>query len=318
MHADDRGHGHAHVHAVAPEEYTPRVRRVLLVTLVLNEAVAVAKIVWGYLTGSLGMMSDGFHSLFDGVSNVVGLVGIWIASHPPDENHPYGHKKYENLFTIAIALMIFGTCYQILKRVYHSFTVGHETTAPNASFVILAGTMLVNAFVMLYEMRRGRQLGSDFLVADALHTKSDIFASFAVMVGLLFTRLGYPLADAIAGIVITLFIARIGYEIIKSASDVLVDTVCMDTHAIRAVVMGVEGVKDCHGIRTRGTAQHAYLDLHIQVDPHITLKEAHDIAHTVEDRLLREFTSLADIVAHVEPAVEGLHKPYMEIELKRR
>ncbi|MEJ2315111.1 MAG: cation diffusion facilitator family transporter [Nitrospirota bacterium] len=312
------GHDHGHVHAVTPEEYTPRVRKVLIVTLVLNESVAVAKITWGYLTGSLGMMSDGFHSLFDGVSNVVGLVGIWIASHPPDEEHPYGHKKFENLFTIIISLMIFGTCFQILKRVYHSFTVGHETVAPNMSFVILLCTMAVNAFVMFYEMKRGRQLGSDFLVADALHTKSDIFASFAVMVGLLFTRLGYPMADAIAGIVITVFIARIGYEIIKSASDVLVDTVCIDTNAIEAVVAEVEGVKGCHGIRTRGTPQHVYLDLHIQVDPEISIRKAHDIAHHVEDRLLHDFPNLADIVAHVEPALAGLHKPYIEVELKRK
>lgn len=312
------GHDHGHVHAVVPDDYTPRVRRVLIVTLILNEAVAVAKIVWGYLTGSLGMMSDGFHSLFDGVSNVVGLVGIWIAAHPPDEDHPYGHKKYENLFTIVIALMIFGTCFQILKRVYQSFTVGYEVSAPNMSFVVLACTMLVNAFVMVYEMKRGRQLGSDFLVADALHTKSDIFASFAVMIGLLFTRLGYPLADAIAGIVITLFIARIGYEIIKSASDVLVDTVCMDTNAIESVVKEVEGVKGCHGIRTRGTSQHIYLDLHIQVDPDITIKDAHDIAHNVEDRLLHEFSALADIVAHVEPALGEHVQPYIKLELKRK
>jgi cation diffusion facilitator family transporter len=305
-------HGHDHDHAIA--DYTPRVRRVLVVTLVLNGAVALAKIVWGYMTGSLGMLSDGFHSLFDGVSNIVGLVGIWIASHPPDEDHPYGHKKYETLFTIVIAIMIFGTCFQILKRVYHSFTVGHETLAPNTSFIILACTMLVNTFVMVYEMKRGRELKSEFLVADALHTKSDIFASFAVMIGLLFTRLGFPMADTIAGIVITLFIARIGYAIIKSASDVLVDTVCIDTHAVESIVKGVEGVKGCHGIRTRGSAQHVYLDMHIQVDPDIPIKDAHDIAHRVEGRITSEFPAVADIVVHVEPAIE----PYIKIELKRK
>jgi cation diffusion facilitator family transporter len=312
MHGHD-SHGHAHTIT----DYTPGVRRVLIVTLVLNEAVAVAKIVWGYLTGSLGMMSDGFHSLFDGVSNVVGLVGIWIASHPPDEDHPYGHKKYETLFTIVIAIMIFGTCFQILKRVYHSFTVGHETTAPNMSFIVLTCTIAVNIFVMIYEMRQGKKFGSEFLVADALHTKSDIFASFAVMVGLLFTRMGFPIADAIAGIVITLFIARIGWAIIKSASDVLVDTVCIDTHAVKEIVMKVEGVRDCHGIRSRGPAKHIYLDLHIQVDPNILLRDAHDIAHRVEEKLMHEFEGVEDIVVHVEPATGGHTEPYIKIELKR-
>ena len=309
-------HGHDHNRAIA--DYTPRVRRVLVVTLVLNGAVALAKIVWGYMTGSLGMLSDGFHSLFDGVSNIVGLVGIWIASHPPDEDHPYGHKKYETLFTIVISVMIFGTCFQILKRVYHSFTVGHETLAPTTSFIILACTMLVNTFVMVYEMKRGRELKSDFLVADALHTKSDIFASFAVMIGLLFTRLGFPMADTIAGIVITLFIARIGYAIIKNASDVLVDTVCIDTHAVESIVKGVEGVKGCHGIRTRGSAHHVYLDMHIQVDPDIPIKDAHDIAHRVEGRIISEFPAVADIVVHVEPDFEGHTEPHIRIGLKRK
>ncbi len=298
------GHDHPHSHAIAPDEYTPRVRRVLIITLVLNELVAVAKIGWGYTTGSIGMLSDGLHSLFDGVSNVVGLVGIWIASRPPDENHPYGHKKYETLFTIVIAVMIFGTCLQVLKRVYHSLTAGHETQAPNTSFIILACTIAVNTFVMLYEMKRGRQLKSDFLMADALHTKSDIPTSFAVIVGLVFTRLGYPVADTVAGIIITVFIARIGWEIIKSASDVLVDTVCIDTNAIESVVMGVEGVRGCHDIRSRGTPQHIYLDLHIQVDPHITLHAAHEIANGVERRIRHEFPEVLDIVAHVEPLRE--------------
>ncbi len=311
-----QGHdSHGHTHTIT--DYTPRVRKVLIVTLVLNEIVAVAKIAWGYLTGSLGMMSDGFHSLFDGVSNVVGLFGIWIASHPPDEDHPYGHKKYETLFTIVIALMIFGTCFQILKRVYQSFTVGYETTAPNTSFIILTCTIAINTFVMLYEMKQGKKLGSQFLVADALHTKSDIFASLAVMVGLLFTRMGFPIADAIAGIVITLFIARIGWEIIKSASDVLVDTVCIDTNAVREAAMQVEGVKDCHGIRSRGPAHHIYLDLHIQVDPYIQLKDAHDIAHSVEEKLMHEFEGVEDIVVHLEPATGAHTESYIDIELKR-
>jgi len=309
-------HDHGHVHTIT--DYTPRVRRVLIVTLVLNELVAVAKIVWGYLTGSVGMMSDGLHSMFDGVSNIVGLVGIWIASHPPDEKHPYGHKKYETLFTVVIAVMIFGTCAQILRRVYHSFTVGYETTAPNTSFIILICTISVNVFVMLYEMRRGRELQSEFLVADAMHTKSDIFASFAVMAGLFFTRLGYPIADAIAGIVITLFIARIGFEIVKHASDVLVDTVCIDTEAIKEAAMQVEGVLDCHGIRSRGPARHIYLDLHIQVDPDIPLRQAHEIAHGVEHKIMDEFDGVEDIVVHVEPAPDGNATPYMSIELKRQ
>src|SRR5512134_1857996 len=103
------------------------IRNVLIATLVANASVAAAKVGYGYFTNSIAMVSDGFHSLFDGTSNIIGLIGIWIASHPPDERHPYGHKKYETLFTIAIASMIFFTCYQILRRVSESFLEDHVT-----------------------------------------------------------------------------------------------------------------------------------------------------------------------------------------------
>ena len=107
---------------IAPADYTAEVRKVLVLTLVLNSAVALAKVFYGYMTGSIAMTSDGVHSFFDGVSNVIGLVGIWMASHPPDERHPYGHKKYETLFTIVIAVMIFASCVQILRKIYFSFS----------------------------------------------------------------------------------------------------------------------------------------------------------------------------------------------------
>lgn len=280
---------------------TRKVRRVLIITLVLNETVAVLKILWGYLTGSIGMVSDGFHSMFDGVSNVVGLAGIWIASRPPDERHPYGHRKYETLFTIVISIMIFATCLQILRRVYGSLTEGAVTAAPGLSFAVMAVTMSVNLFVMTYERRKGRELKSEFLLADALHTRSDLLASLAVVTGLVLARMGYPFADALAGVLITVLIARIGWKIIKRASDVLVDTVCIDTTSVAEVVNRVPGVRGCHGIRTRGTEHHVYLDLHVLVDPRMSIQEAHDVADRVERTLKEAFLSLADIVVHTEP-----------------
>ncbi|MFA4828704.1 MAG: cation diffusion facilitator family transporter, partial [Thermodesulfovibrionales bacterium] len=99
---------------IAPVNNVQQIRRVLLYTLILNTGVALAKVIYGYMSNSIAMTSDGFHSFFDGVSNIVGLIGIWIAYHPPDENHPYGHRKYETLFTIIIGVMIFATCLQIL------------------------------------------------------------------------------------------------------------------------------------------------------------------------------------------------------------
>jgi cation diffusion facilitator family transporter len=281
--------------------YSTQVRKVLLITLVLNSAVAIAKVLYGYMTNSIGMTSDGFHSFFDGISNIVGLIGIWIASHPPDANHPYGHKKFETLFTIIIAVMIFTTCVQILKRVYFTFSQDHNTIVTETSFLIMFFTTGVNIFVMLYESRKGKKIGSDFLVADAMHTKSDIFASLAVIAGLVLTKAGYPRADTLVGIVITFFIARIGYEIIRDASTVLVDTVCLDTSVIESLVNGIDGVRGCHDIRTRGSANSIYLDLHVLVDKDLSIERAHEIADSIEGKIKKEIPSVIDIVVHIEP-----------------
>lgn len=280
---------------------TGGVRNVLLYTLAANMSVAAAKISYGCFTDSIAMASDGFHSFFDGTSNVIGLVGIWIASHPPDRRHPYGHRKYETLFTLAIASMIFLTCYQILRKVYLSFQEDHRTAVTSVSFLVMLLTMAVNIGVMLYETRKGRELRSDFLLADAEHTKSDILASISVIVGLVSAKLGYGRADAFIGIIITFLIARVGYGILKSASDILVDTVCIDTFVVEDVVKGIEGVKGCHDIRTRGTVHSTFLDLHVLVDPGISVEKAHEIADRVESAIKERFPSVVDIVVHVEP-----------------
>ncbi len=281
--------------------YTAEVRKALVITLILNSYVALAKVLYGYLTDSIAMTSDGFHSFFDGFSNVIGLIGIWIASHPPDEKHPYGHKKYETLFTIVIGIMIFITCFQILKKVYLSLFNFHKPEVTHLSFIIMLLTMVVNIFVMLYETKKGKQLGSEFLIADAMHTKSDIFASMSVIISLLFTKMGYYQADIIVGLIITFFIAKIGYNILKEASDILVDTVCIDNNAIKSVVSKVKGVKDCHEIRTRGTINTVYLDLHIVVDKDLSTEKAHNIALDVEKEIKKEFPSVVDIIVHIEP-----------------
>jgi len=285
-------------------DYPAQVRKVLIATLILNVLVALAKAVYGFITNSVAMVSDGFHSFFDGASNVIGLVGIWIASNPPDEKHPYGHKKYETLFTIIIAVMLFTTCFEILKKVYQSFHEDHKTRVTQVSFLIMIMTTGVNIFVMLYEKRKGKQLGSEFLIADAKHTKSDILVSLTVIASLVFSRMGYPHADVIVGLIITIFIARIGYEILKDASNVLVDTVCLNTRSVESLVNSLDGVRGCHDIRTRGSENSIYLDLHVLVGRNLSTEKSHEIADSIEETIKREFPSVVDIVVHVEPEMK--------------
>ena len=290
---------------ISIRDYSSRVRKVLVYTLILNSLVAFAKVFYGYITNSIAMTSDGFHSLFDGVSNVIGLIGIWIAANPPDRDHPYGHRKYETLFTIIIAAMLFMTCFQILKKVYASLFENNMSVVTETSFAIMIFTMAVNIFVMAYESKKGKQLGSDFLVSDAKHTRSDIFVSLSVIGSLIFTKLGYYFVDTITGIIIVVLIGRIGYQIVKRASDVLVDTMCLDAAAIENIVNHIAGVKGCHHIRTRGAEHSVYVDLHVLVDRDMSIEKAHGVADRIEEEIKKEFPSVVDVVVHIEPDIPG-------------
>lgn len=287
--------------------YVNEVRKVLLITLLLNILVATLKIVYGSVTGINSIQADGFHSLFDGASNIIGLIGIWLAARPPDGRHHYGHKKIETMATVGIAILLFLTCIEIFKNAISSFTHPKPMIVGDLSFGIVLITMGVNLFVTRYEYKRGKSLGSDFLVADAKHTMSDLLVSCIVLVSLVATRMGYTHFDSIATIVIAVMIGRLGYDILKEASDVLVDAsplIGEDLSRIKAIAMGVEGVVECHKMRVRGRSDAVHLDCHMLVSPDMPIQKAHDIASRIEARIKAEMPEIIDVVIHIEPSKE--------------
>lgn len=283
-------------------ERTSDIRKVLIITLLLNILVSGAKIIYGHLTHSVAIFSDGFHSLFDGVSNIFGLIGIYLSAHPPDKEHPYGHRKYETVFTIFIGLLMLLTCFEIFKKVYESFTVKHETIVDIMSFLVMAGTMCVNIFVSVYEKKKGTELDSEFLIADSQHTKSDIYVSLGVIASLVLMKLGVTVADTITGAVVAVFVAKAGIVIIREATETLVDSSKADTQAIQEITRTVKGVVECHDIRARGARSHIFVDLHVLVDPAISVREAHEIADIVEEQIKKRFPEVVDVVVHIEPS----------------
>jgi cation diffusion facilitator family transporter len=279
-----------------------RVRGVLILTMLLNLLVSLIKMTAGYYFRSISMVADGFHSLFDATSNIIGLIGVRIAGIPPDESHPYGHKKYETFATVGIAILLFLTCFEVLERAYRQLSEG--VRAPEVTLVgfgVMFFTMGVNSFVAYYERKKGREYKSDFLMADASHTTSDILASSSVLASLAAVKLGYPIADPIAAVVIAVMIGRVGYGIMKSSSDILCDSSRIRTEEITAICMEVPGVKRCHHIRSRGREDSICVDLRIHVDPQLTTSEAHEIAHQVEDRIIDKVSGVSDVVVHMEP-----------------
>jgi cation diffusion facilitator family transporter len=274
---------------------------VLLRVLVLNLAVAAAKLVLGYSTGAVSIVSDGFHSLTDSASNVMGLVGLRAARKPPDIDHPYGHRKYETLAAAGIFVFLLLVVVEVVRTAVSHLTGGEPARVTAMSFVVMLVTLGVNLLVVRYEAGYGRRLRSELLMADALHTRSDVLTSIGVIVSITGVRLGYPVLDPLGGLVVAVFIARTGLEIARQTSPILADRVVLDEEEIRGVVMTVPEVVGCHQIRSRGSADHTFLDLHVWFSGATSLFEAHRLSHVVKDRLMEKFPQIVDAIIHIEP-----------------
>ena len=277
------------------------VNRVLLHVLFLNLAVAGAKLILGYATGAVSVISDGFHSLSDSASNVMGFVALRASLKPPDDDHPYGHRKYETLAAAGIFIFLLLVVIEVSRAAVNRFGGGAPPQVTPLSFVVMIATVVINLIVVRYERAEGRRLSSELLQADALHTQSDVFTSCAVLVSLTAVKLGYPLLDPIGGLLIAGFIARTGWHIARDTSRVLSDRVVLDEDEIRRIVMNTPEVVGCHQIRSRGSADHTFLDLHVWYPPAMPLHEAHRLSHIVKDRLMSAFPQIADAIIHIEP-----------------
>jgi len=274
---------------------------VLVRVLVLNLAVAAAKLLLGYATGAVSIVSDGFHSLTDSTSNIIGLVGLRAARKPPDADHPYGHRKFETLAAAAIFIFLVLAVLEIGRTALRRFASPSPLDVTWVSFAVMIATLIVNIAVVRYEGGQGRMLGSELLLADSVHTRSDVFATIGVLISLTGVALGYPLLDPIGGLAIAILIARTSYEIAKDTSGILSDRAAIDEDHIRRTVMSVPEVLGCHHIRTRGSADHVFLDLHVWFPPAMPLHAAHSLSHDVKDRLMAQFPQIADAIIHIEP-----------------
>jgi cation diffusion facilitator family transporter len=277
------------------------VKRVLLVTLALNVAVSAGKILVGKLTGSLAMVADGFHSMVDGLNNVAGLVVTGFAYAPPDEGHPYGHRKFETAASVVLGLGLLGVAYHVVREAFRG-----ANAAPPAvglmNWAVMLGTLGVNVLVARYEAREGRRLGSAFLQADAAHTRSDIFVTTGVLASFVAARAGLRWADPVAAFVIAGLIAFMAARILVGSFHTLTDRAVFRGHALAPLVLQVPGVRSCGEIRTRGGPGAVYVDLVMHVDGHLTLDEAHALADRVEAALMGAHPEIVDVVVHVEPA----------------
>lgn len=285
---------------------TAKIRQTLLVVFLLNLLVAIAKLSYGLLSGSLSMTADGLNSLMDGAANVVGLIGLAIAARPPDPNHPYGHRRFETITALAIAMAMVLAVVQIVQEAWNRWQAGAAPEVTTLSFAIMGATLLVNVGVTLWERRRGRELQSSILVADAKHTAADALVSLSVIGGLAAVQLGFPTADLVLAIAVAGVIAWGAWTIMRDAALTLSDVAAAPVEVIERAARTVPGVRGVHNIRTRGGEGLVWVDLHIQVDPNLRVEQAHEIASAVAARVEEELGQPSDVTVHVEPAT-GQH-----------
>ena len=285
-----------------PGEVTHQgVRKVLVITLFLNLAVSGGKIAVGMLSGSLAMVADGYHSLVDGANNVIGLIVAAFAYAPPDRGHPYGHRKFETAATLVIAGALLLLAYEVVAQAFASAGKAQAPSIGWLNWAVMIATMGMNLFVSWYEARDGRRLGSEYLLADATHTRSDLYVSLGVVASFVAAQAGLARTDAVVAGVIGAVIAAQAVQILLRSFHVLTDRAVLDPEAVQEAVRRVTEVKGVREIRTRGSVDATYVDLVAHVDGALSLRAAHEVADRIEDAVKKAHPAVVDVLVHLEP-----------------
>jgi cation diffusion facilitator family transporter len=275
----------------------------LLVVLVLNATVALVKVGVGARTGALTVLGAALESGLDMLNNMMGVMLVEVAGRAPDEEHPYGHDKFETLGVLGIVGFLSISCFELLREGIGAL-VAHRAPhrIDSVDVAVIVGTLAVNAFVVVFERRRGRALGSAFLLADASHTAGDILVTLMAIASLALSRVGWPWLDAALAITVALILAWNGVQILRQSIPILVDERAIDSHELRNVVLGIRQIRDVRNIRSRSTASgQLFAEVTVAVSGDTSVDEAHRLADAVEAAIEREFGT-SQVTVHIEPA----------------
>lgn len=293
--------------------------RTTLVGGISNLVLSVVKIAAGWFGHSYALIADGIHSLSDLLSDLM----VWYAGHKagygPDQDHPYGHARFETVATLAMGFLLLAVAIGI------GWDAGRRLFAPEsllqpepiALYAALA-SILIKESLYWYTLAAARRVRSDLLRANAWHHRSDAISSIVVVVGLAGTLAGLPYLDDIAAILVALMIARIAWDLGWQATRELVDTGLDPGQLarIREIIMGIGGVRDAHMLRTRTYGGRASADVHVLVDPRISVSEGHAISVLVEQRLKREIDDMTDVTVHIDPEDDETAPPTMGLPMR--
>ncbi|MDI3476187.1 MAG: hypothetical protein PWQ79_1954 [Thermococcaceae archaeon] len=275
--------------------------RPIWVSIIGNILLAVLKVAVGFVYSSIALISDGVHSLSDVITSVIGYLGMRVSSKPPDRSHPFGHSRFEPLVAFLIGEALLLVAYEIgrdsLFRLLHGTAI--EVNSIMLSVTVLS--ILAKELMFRYSVYVGRKLKSQILVADAYHHRSDALSSVAVLVGLSLQKFGFRYGDALAGLLVALFLVKVAFDILLENLGYLTGQappfeVCEE---IKKRAMSVPNVLNVHDLRAHYVGNKLHVELHIEVPPEITLKEAHDASEEVKKRV-EEMPEVERAFVHVD------------------
>lgn len=278
------------------------IRTVLLAVLALDLVMAAGKGLYGYLSGSLGMVSDGLHSALHASGAVIGLIGISLAARPPDPDHPYGYERYEPLASMGIVAFMFLAFWKILESAWARLHSPAVARVDEGSFAVMGGAIVLTLLLASWERARGRNLGSTILQADATRRWADVLVSASVLIGLVAVRIGIPIVDTLVSVLVAGAIGWSAWRIVRGASRALTDAAVGDVEKISAAARSVGGVVDCHQVRALGVGGMVRVDLHVTVDPAMTVAKSHEIAEEVEHLVRERIGGIVEVLVHVGAA----------------
>lgn len=292
---------------VSEDEFQRVANKVSFVTIIGNILLSVMKLIAGFVAHSNAMISDAIHSASDVFSTFVVIIGIKLASKKADKEHPYGHERLECVAAIVLSMVLFITGLGIGATALKNITSGdyNNIAVPGILALIAAIISIISKEAMYwYTIYNAKKIDSSALMADAWHHRSDAFSSIGALIGIAGARLGFPIMDSIASLIIFVFIIKAAYDIFKDAIDKMVDHACDDdtVNQIRECVMKHEDVLGIDMLQTRIFGNKIYVDLEIATDGSYTLSKAHTIAESVHDDIEKSFPKVKHIMVHVNPA----------------
>ncbi|ADT84912.1 cation diffusion facilitator family transporter [Thermococcus barophilus] len=276
-------------------------------SIIGNVLLALLKIAVGFMYSSLALISDGVHSLSDVVTSIIGFIGIRISSKPPDRSHPFGHSRFEPLFAFFMGLALLLVAYEIARDSIGRVLEGTSIEVNSIMLGVAVFSIIFKEGMTQYTLWVGKKLNNQILIADAYHHRSDVLSTIAVLIGLLAEKFGFRYGDSLAGLIVAIFIAKVALEIVMRNVNYLTGTsppfeIC---ERIKKIALSVDNVVGVHDLRAHYVGPKLHVELHIEVPPNLTLKEAHDVSEEVKRRI-EELEEVEMAFVHVD--IKGVTK----------